>query len=213
MKKITILIVDDHTLIREAWSFILNEDPSLQVVAECGTAEEAIELAKNLRPDVVLLDVNLPGMNGLQATPRICKFSPASKILGISMHTQPSYARQMIKEGAMGYITKNSPREEMLHALKEVYAGRKYMCQEIRDILAEQVICGEHEKGINGLSKREIEMISYLKKGFSSKEIADTLSLSVKTVEVHRYNILKKLNLRNTAALVNFINQNYSNGE
>lgn len=211
MKKITILIVDDHALIREAWSLILNEDPLFGVVAECGTAEIAIELVKELQPDIVLLDINLPGMNGLQAIPFIRKFSPSTRIIGISVHTQPSYARQMMKEGAAGYITKNSSTEELFHALKEIQAGRKYICKEIRDILAEQVICGQGAKGINDLSIREMEVVGLLKKGFSSKEIADTLFLSVKTVEIHRYNVLKKLNLRNTAALINFVNQNYSN--
>lgn len=214
MEKISILIVDDHTLIRETWSFILNEDPSFSVVAACGTAEEAIEQAKTLRPDIVILDVNLPGMNGLEATPLFRKFSPGSKILGVSMHTQPTYARQMIKKGASGYITKNSSRQEMFHAIKEVYEGRKYICEEIRDILTEQMINGNtQEKGINDLSHREVEIIDFIKKGYSSKEIAKALYISVKTVEVHRYNILKKLNLKNAAALVNYINRHYSGAD
>ena len=108
----------------------------------------------------------------------------------------------------MGYVTKNSSREEMFKALTEVNAGKKYICDEIKNILSEQVIGGgdENQIGLNSLSQREIEIISFIKKGFSSKEIADSLSISVKTVEVHRYNILKKLNLKNAAALVNFIN-------
>ena len=167
MKKITILIVDDHALIRGAWSFILNEDPLFGVIAECGTAEAAIELVKKFQPDVVLLDINLPGMSGLQATPLIRKFSPSTKILGISVHTHPSYVRQMMKEGAAGYITKNSTTEEMFHALKEIRRDKKYISKEIRDILAEQEICGPGTKGINDLSAREMEIVGFLKKGFS----------------------------------------------
>jgi two-component system invasion response regulator UvrY len=206
-EKITILIADDHTLVRETWSFILNSDPRFFVVAECGSGEDAVEMAKKLRPAVVIMDINLPGMNGIEATQMIRKFSPSSKILGVSLHTQPTYARKMMQKGAVGYVTKNSSREEMFKAIIEVYDGKKYICEEIKNILSEQVISGEDQlSGLNALSQREIEIISFIKKGFSSKEIADALNISVKTVEVHRYNILKKLNLKNAAALVNFVN-------
>ncbi len=206
-EKISILIADDHTLVRETWSFILNNDERFTVIAETGTGEEAVELAKDLRPDIVIMDINLPGQNGIEATQQIRKFSPASKVIGVSLHTQPTYARKMIQKGAMGYVTKNSSREEMFKAIIEVQAGRRYICDEIKNILSEQVISGnEPQTGLNSLSQREIEIINFIKKGFSSKEIAESLDLSVKTVEVHRYNILKKLNLKNSAALVNFIN-------
>lgn len=207
MEKITILITDDHTLVRETWSYILNTDPRFSVVAECGSGEEAIELARKLRPNIVIMDINLPGMNGIEATQQIRKYSPGSRILGVSLHTQPTYARKMMQRGAMGYVTKNSSREEMFKAILEIYQGRKYVCEEIKNIVSEQVIGGDDtQTGVNALSQREIETIGYIKKGYSSKEIADMLSISVKTVEVHRYNILKKLNLKNAAALVNFIN-------
>lgn len=207
MEKITILIADDHTLVRETWSFILNTDDRFQVIAECGSGEEAVEQAKQLRPNIVIMDINLPGMNGIEATQLIRKFSPASRILGVSLHTQPTYARKMIQKGAMGYVTKNSSREEMFKAITEIQAGRRYICEEIKNILSEQVINGEDQQGgLNALSQREIEIINFIKKGFSSKEIAENLDISVKTVEVHRYNILKKLNLKNSAALVNYIN-------
>jgi two-component system invasion response regulator UvrY len=207
MEKITILIADDHTLVRETWSFILNTDPRFTVIAESGSGEEAIELSQKLRPNIVIMDINLPGINGIEATQQIRKFSPASKILGVSLHTQPTYARKMIQKGAMGYVTKNSSKEEMFKAITEIHAGKKYICEEIKNILSDQVISGEEQNtGLNSLSQREIEVISYIKKGDSSKEIAETLNISVKTVEVHRYNVLKKLNLKNAAALVNFIN-------
>ena len=207
MEKITILIADDHTLIRETWSFILNTDNRFSVIAESGSGEEAVELAKQLRPNVVIMDINLPGINGIEATQQIRKFSPGSRILGVSLHTQPTYARKMIQKGAMGYVTKNSSRDEMFKAIIEIQNGRKYICEEIKNILSEQIISGEDaQAGLNSLSQREIEIIAFIKKGYSSKEIADALELSVKTVEVHRYNVLKKLNLKNAAALVNFIN-------
>ena len=207
MEKITILIADDHTLVRETWSFILNTDERFNVIAESGSGEEAVELARQLRPNIVIMDINLPGMNGIEATQLIRKYSPASKILGVSLHTQPIYARKMIQKGAMGYVTKNSSREEMFKAIMEVQSGRRYICEEIKNILSEQVINGEDQNtGLNALSQREIEIINFIKKGFSSKEIAESLEISVKTVEVHRYNVLKKLNLKNSAALVNYIN-------
>lgn len=207
MEKITILITDDHTLVRESWAMLFNSDPRFSVAAQCGTGEEAIELAKNLRPNVVIMDINLPGINGFEATSQIRKYSPGSRILGVSLHTQPAYARKMMQMGAMGYVTKNSSQEEMFKAIVEVHNNRKYICEEIKNILSEQAMSGETETGgVHSLSKRELDIISYLKKGFSSKEIAENISVSVKTVEVHRYNILKKLNLRNVAALVNYIN-------
>lgn len=207
MEKISILIADDHMLVRETWAFILNTDARFKVIAESGSGEEAVELARELRPEIVIMDINLPGMNGIEATQLIRKYSPSSKILGVSLHTQPTYARKMIQKGAMGYVTKNSSREEMFKAIMEIQDGRKYICDEIKNILSNQVISGDDDQGgLNSLSQREIEIISFIRKGNSSKEIAEKLEISVKTVEVHRYNILKKLNLKNAAALVNFIN-------
>jgi len=208
MEKITILITDDHTLIRETWSLILNSNPLFEVVADCGSGEEAVEKAKNLRPRVVIMDINLPGMNGIETTQQIRKYSPGSKILGVSLHSQPAYARKMMQAGALGYVTKNSRQKEMFRAITEIANGRKYICDEIKNILSEQLLNDEESnKGINALSGREIEVIEQIKKGSSSKEIASELSISAKTVEVHRYNILKKLNLKNAASLVDFIHK------
>jgi two-component system invasion response regulator UvrY len=152
------------------------------------------------------MDINLPGMNGIEATQLIRKFSPSSKILGVSLHTQPTYARKMIQKGAMGYVTKNSTREEMFKAIMEVYGGKKYICAEIKNILSGHITGEDEQAKIESLSLREIEVIKHIKDGRSSKEIAQALFISVKTIEVHRYNILKKLRLKNVAALVNFIN-------
>jgi DNA-binding NarL/FixJ family response regulator len=211
MEKITLLIADDHALIRETWSFILNNDPRFKVVGEAGTAEEAIELARELKPNVVLMDINFPGMNGIEATQHIRKYAPGSRVVAISLHTQPSYARQMMKKGAMGYVTKNSSRAEMFKAILEVYSGKKYICDEIKNNLSEQIINGDEQpNGVNTLTQREIEVITCVKNGNSSKEIAKTLQIAVKTVEVHRYNILKKLHLKNSSALVNFVNTSQS---
>ena len=204
--KITILIVDDHKLIRDTWSFILNSDPRFQVVAETNSGEEAIELAKTARPAIVLMDVNMAPMNGFDATRQIRKFSPASKVIGVSMHSQPAYAKKMLQVGAVGYVTKNSSKEEMINAIIEVSKGNKFICDEVKTILSEQVLGDDVKPNINLLSQREVEIIDLIKQGLSSKEIASKLDITLKTVEVHRHNILKKLSLKNTAALVNFIN-------
>jgi DNA-binding NarL/FixJ family response regulator len=207
MKKITILITEDHTLIRQTWNFLLNSDPRLQVIADCGSGEEAVELATKMRPDVVIMDINLRGISGIEATQLIRKFSPGSKVLGVSLHTQPAYARKMMQQGAMGYVTKNSSGEEMIRAIIEIHNNRKYICDEIKNILSDQMVKGDPATdGLNSLSKREIDIIGYIKQGLTSKEIASSICISAKTVEVHRYNILKKLNLKNVAALVNYIN-------
>ncbi len=208
MKKTTILIADDHALVRDTWSFILNTDPQLSVIGEARDGQEAIELAGELRPEVIIMDINMPGINGIDATEIICRSLPGTKVLGISLHTQPVYARRMMQKGACGYITKTSTREEMFRALSEIRNNRKYVCDEVKDILSQQVLVDDEQDILRSLSQREMQIITYLRKGCSSKDIAHSLAISVKTVEVHRYNILKKLKLKNTAALVNFVNSN-----
>ena len=207
MKKVSIMIVDDHTLIRETWSFLLGKNENFDVVAECGDGERAIELARDKRPDVVLLDINMAPMSGFDVLKMIRKYSPGSKIIGVSMHSQPAYAKKMLRLGAKGYVTKNSPRQEMLEAIAEVSKNQVYICQEVKNILSEQMLNGDQANpDINNLSDREMQIVRALKEGLSSKEIAAELSISLKTVEVHRHNILKKLKLKNTVSLINFIN-------
>ncbi len=207
MQKVSILIADDHKLIRETWSFILNNDTRFEVIAECGDSDQAVELARNLRPNIVLMDINMTPISGFEATEKIRKVSPASKIIGVSMHSQPAYAKKMLQIGAKGYVTKNSSKEEMIKAIMEVTNGNKYICDEIKNNISDMVL--EENKdtpNVNALTEREIQIINLIKEGFSSKEIASQLSISLKTVEVHRHNILKKLKLKNSASLVNFIN-------
>ena len=207
MKKVSIMIVDDHTLIRETWSFLLGKNENFDVVAECGDGERAIELARDKRPDVVLLDINMAPMSGFDVLKMIRKYSPGSKIIGVSMHSQPAYAKKMLRLGAKGYVTKNSPRQEMLEAISEVSNNHVYICQEVKNILSDQLLNNDQvNPDINNLSDREMQIVRALKEGLSSKEIASELSISLKTVEVHRHNILKKLKLKNTVSLINFIN-------
>ncbi|MGZ5192217.1 MAG: response regulator [Flavisolibacter sp.] len=211
MEKISVLIADDHKLIRDTWSFILNNDPRFQVIAECGDSEQAVEAAKVKRPNIVLMDINMMPISGFEATEKIRKVSPASKIIGVSMHSQPAYAKKMLQIGAKGYVTKNSSKEEMMKAILEVHQGNKYICEEIKNNISELVL--EENKdvpNVNALTEREIQIINLIKDGQSSKEIAGNLNISLKTVEVHRHNVLKKLKLKNSASLVNFINNTAS---
>lgn len=209
MEQISIILVDDHKLIRDSWSFILNSDPRFKVIGETSSGEEAVQIVQNLKPDIVLMDVNMAPVNGFDATRQITRFSPASKVIAVSMHTMPAYAKRMMQLGAMGYVTKNSSKDEMIKAIIEVSNGKKYICDEVKNILAQKELEDEDSLAdMNDLSRREIDIIKLIKEGMSSKEIALQLDISLKTVEVHRYNILKKLKLKNTAALVNFINVN-----
>jgi DNA-binding NarL/FixJ family response regulator len=205
-QKITILIAEDHLLVREAWTYMLNSDHRFRVIAETCDGNEAIELSRELKPDVVILDINLRGRNGIDAVPLILHHSPGSRILGVSWLTHPTYSRRMIQNGALGYISKNSPGHEMLKAIEEVNAGRQYICEETRSMYESVTSSRSTLKGINSLSQREMEVIEQIKKGCSSKEIAEVLNISKKTIEVHRYNIMRKLNIRNVASLVNYIN-------
>lgn len=136
MNEITIIIVDDHRLVRETWSFILNSDPRFNVIGECESGEEAVTVIPQMKPDVAIMDINLPGISGIDATEQIIQSGCQSKILGVSLHSDPNYARRILQKGAMGYVTKNSAREEMFEAITKVNNGEKYICEEIKTILA-----------------------------------------------------------------------------
>jgi DNA-binding NarL/FixJ family response regulator len=207
MKKTTVVVVDDHKLVREMWRELFARNTDIEVVGESGEFDEAIEMVKTKRPDIVLLDINLSQATGFDAVPLIRKFAPGTRVIAVSMHSQPAYAKKMLQLGAKGYVTKNSSRDEILTAVSEVMQDRKYVCNEIRNIISEQMLNNQAAgPDVKDLSLREIEVIKLIKEGLSSKEIADQLNISVRTAEVHRHNILKKLQLKNTAALINYIN-------
>jgi len=207
MRKKTIVIVDDHKLIRQMWTQIFANHLSVEIAGESGILDEAIEMIEKKRPDIVLLDINLALKSGFDAVPLIRKLSPGTKIIALSMHNQPSYAKKMLQLGAKGYITKNSAYEEILQAIDVVMNGGVYICKEIKDILSDHVLNIQPiGPCLQDLSLREMEIIKLLKEGLASKEISLRLNIVTRTVEVHRHNILKKLKLKNTASLVNFIN-------
>lgn len=136
MNKITIIIVDDHRLVRETWSYILNSDPRFNVIGECESGEDAVSVIPQTNPDIVIMDINLPGISGIDAAEQIIQSGCKSKILGVSLHSDPNYARKMLQKGAMGYVTKNSAREEMFEAIIKIQSGGKFVCEEIKTILS-----------------------------------------------------------------------------
>lgn len=208
MEKTTILLADDHLLILETWKYLLEGDNRFTVIALADSGKKAVELASSLKPKVVLLDINMKEMNGFEATKLIRKCAPGTKVIGVSMHSMPAYAKKMIKCGASGYVTKNSPKQELIQAILKVSEGGTYICDEVKSIIVSmEITTSEATPNFNSLSKRELEVISYVSQGKSSKEISSELNLALKTVEVHRYNILKKLSLPNTASLVSYANQ------
>jgi DNA-binding NarL/FixJ family response regulator len=203
---ITILIADDHKLIRETWSYILNRDPRFKVIGNCSNSEEIVKMSEEKRPNVVLMDINMTPFSGIEATRQIREVSPETRIIGVTMHTQPAYAKKMLQLGASGYVTKNSSRDEMVTAILEVSKGNKYVCEEIQELLTENAEETESHSAVNTLTEREMDVINLIRQGSSSKEISSKLNISIKTVEVHRHNILKKLKLKNAASLIQFMN-------
>ncbi|MBD0332509.1 MAG: response regulator transcription factor [Chitinophagaceae bacterium] len=131
--QIKVILVDDHQLVRQTWRMILEKDPSITVIAECSSGIEAIDLAAKLKPDVMLVDVNMSPVNGFETNRKITKLNLGVKIIGVSINNQPTYARNMMQLGAKGYVTKNSPKEEMIQAINEVNNGKTFICQEVKD--------------------------------------------------------------------------------
>jgi len=205
-KKISIIIFDDHNLVAEMWSDLINSDERFSVIGICNdTSDKSIETVKTKRPDVVIMDINIQPTSGIEATKLVKKGSPGTKVIGVSMHNQPSFAKRMLKNGALGYVTKSSNKSEMFEAIETVVTGKIFVCKEIQENLSKQVFEDDETPDISKLSEREVDVLKFIKDGLSSKEIADKLFLSSRTVEVHRSNILKKLNLKNTASLLKFI--------
>src|SRR5258706_12207608 len=205
MDKITILIVDDHKLVRESWTVVINSDPRFKVIGEASNPEAAVTIAKEKKPNIVLMDINMHPVDGFEGTKIMRIASPDSKIIGVSMNAMPEYTRHMLQLGAMGYVTKDSPAAELIKAIVSVSDGEKYICDDVKYILSKQKLEGNNKgPNLNLLSRRELEIVKLIRDGLSSKEIGLQLYISTKTVEVHRYNILRKLNIKNVAMLVNY---------
>jgi DNA-binding NarL/FixJ family response regulator len=207
MEKIRILIAEDHKLIRETWTFILNNDARFAVVAACSDSAEAVSVAEMEKPDVILMDINMTPLSGFEATARFAEVSPDSKVIGLSFYSEILFVKKMFSAGAKGYVTKNSGREEMYEAIQTVHAGKLFVCEEIRTKGFDMATTEESEPAyMESLTNKEIQISQCIRQGLRSKEIADKLNISIKTVEVHRHNILRKLHVKNSISLVNVMN-------
>ncbi|HYJ37285.1 MAG TPA: response regulator transcription factor [Chitinophagaceae bacterium] len=204
MDRATVMIIDDHALILDAWTMLLESEGNFEITGKIGNSAEVEGILETNHPDLVLLDINMAPVNGFEVLALIQRISPKTKVIAVSMHTQTAYVRRMIKGGARGYITKNSTAQEFLHGVGVVLKGGRYISKEVKNALAAQMMDDERSN-IDKLTPREIEVISCLRDGLSSKQIATKLSLTVKTVEVHRHNILKKLNVKNSISAIELV--------
>ena len=208
-KKIRIMIAEDRRLVREAWSFILKNDSRFEIVAECSCPESTFHTARDVRPDIIILEVKPPELSGIEMVSLVRKFSPDSKILGVSHYTVPDIVHHVMKAGASGYLTKTSSPEEMCEAIIRIMEGEKYLCCEFRERpwqRSEGLV--DTRLLMNQLSIREIEIVVGIKNGLASCKIAGQLNLTGLTVEAHRGRILEKLKLAEDAELVDFLNKN-----
>jgi DNA-binding NarL/FixJ family response regulator len=194
-KKITVLLVDDHSLVRRGFRRMLEDESDMEVVGEAGDGEESIKLAKQLKPQVVVMDCALPGMNGLQATREILEDLPETAVLMLSMHSESTWVRQAIDAGAKGYVLKNALDMELGAAIRKVAAGETVFDPQVEQ---RTVLKGERA----ALTQRELEVLQMIVDGKSNKEIATALDLSANTVAVHRANIMNTLGIHKTAELV-----------
>lgn len=199
MDTLKILIVDDHNLIVEAWMSILKTVNGFEVTGSASTEKEAIEKAINEKPDVVLMDINLKQGSGFDATEQICNKMAKTRVIGLSIHDDMALVKKIFSKGALGYLTKNSSKDELIEAIKTVYKGEKYICTEIKDKYFKNMMSGEDNQ--KELTEREIEIVKLIANGLTSKEIGVELNVSNRTIDTHRHNILKKLDLPNSAQL------------
>lgn len=198
---ITIIIADDHSIIRDGLRAMLEKDDFCKIVGEASNGEELLELLKSTACDVVCTDISMPVMNGVEVTAQITKHFPKTKVMCLSMHEEATFIKQMMEAGAVGYVFKDSSKEELKEAIKAVHSGKKYFNQKLFDILL-NMESGGKEVGI--LSSREKEILKLIAEEYTNPEIAEKLFLSVRTVDTHRQNLIQKLDVKNTAGLVKY---------
>ena len=199
----SILMADDHALVRAGIRALLESLPGVEVVAETGDGLEAVELVRRAPPDVILLDVTLPGLNGLEAAARIARLGVPTRVLMISMHASPEYAARAFAAGASGYLNKDSAFDELSEALDEICAGRRYLCRAIDAELVKQHErrAGAVTSGLDALTPRQRQILQLVAEGKGTRQIAEQLFLSVKTVETHRTQLMHELGIHDIAGL------------
>jgi len=203
----TIMLADDHAVVRQGFRMILAAQWDMQVVAEVSNGREAVEKAEVLQPDVCVMDVTMPELNGIEATRRITKVSPKTRVLALSMHKDAVYVREILRAGAKGYLLKDSSETDFLAAVRAVAVGKGYLSPEVSD-----AVLDDYRKHVTNpidlLSSREREVLQLIAESKTNKDIANALNLSVYTVEAHRGRIMEKLNLHSIGELVRFAVRN-----
>jgi two-component system, NarL family, response regulator NreC len=206
-RKTRILLADDHAVVRNGFRMILNAQEDLEVVGEAANGNQAVEIATELQPDVVVMDVTMPELNGIEATRRICDLAPRTRILALSMHKDGVYVREILRAGAKGYLLKDSSEDDLLIAIRCVARGEGFLSPGVAD-----AVLNDYRKHVTNpldlLTTREREVLQWIAEGKTNKEIATALNLSVYTVEAHRGRIMEKLNLHSTGEIVRFAVRN-----
>jgi two-component system invasion response regulator UvrY len=199
-RAIRVMLVDDHAVVRMGFRLLLQGTPDIEVAAEADSGEEAVRQFPEVRPDVVVMDISMPGIGGLEAIGRILARQPAARVLVLSAHEDVMHARRVLKAGAAGYLTKRSAAEALIQAIRQVAQGKTFLEGSIAQQLAMQQLSGE-QSPVDMLSEKEFKVFLALAKGQSVAEIADVMSLSPRTIGTHLYNIKQKLNASNQAEL------------
>lgn len=207
IKKTRILLADDHTVVRKGIRMILSAQPDLEVVAEAKNGHEAVAEAERTLPDIVIMDVNMEGLNGIEGARRIGDVSPRTRVLALSMHRDAVYVREMLRAGAKGYLVKDADDDALLDAVRAVARGEAYLSPSVAD-----AVLTDYRKHVTNpvdlLTAREREVLQLIAEGNTNKDIANQLNLSVYTVEAHRSRLMEKLNLHSTGDLVRFAIRN-----
>lgn len=205
--KIRILLADDHAIVRQGFRLILSSQPDMEILGEAGNGREAVEMAAKLQPDVVVMDVAMPELNGIEATRRIADTAPRSRVLALSMHKDSVYVREILRAGARGYLLKDAIDSDLLNAVRAVARGEGYLSPAVSNAVLDDYRRHVTDP-IDLLSSREREVLQMIAEGKTNKEIANVLNLSVYTVDAHRGRIMEKLNLHSVNELVRFAVRN-----
>jgi two-component system response regulator NreC len=207
MNKIRILIAEDHAMVREGLKMLIDSQPHMQIVGEAENGQAAVERSRELMPDIVLMDVSMPEMNGLKATEKLRQECPRIKVLALTRHKEQGYLHEVMRAGAAGYVLKQNTAAELIHAIEAVASGGKYLDPAIAGKLIGRYIRGQAKMNLETqgeLSPREAEVLRLIACGYSNKEIAARLEISIKTVEAHKANSSRKLGLQSRIDIVRF---------